>query len=69
MAMFGKDRAQEVEKAGRQLICPVCGGLKFFHRTTLLNTAGMTFMKLDWANAEADNYYCAECGYMFWFHP
>jgi predicted RNA-binding Zn-ribbon protein involved in translation (DUF1610 family) len=69
MALFGKDKAQEVIIAGHKLICPVCGGAGFFYRQTLLNTAGMTFMKLDWANTAADNYYCAECGYMFWFHP
>ena len=69
MALFSKSTPQEVKIAGHKLVCPVCGGESFLHRQTLLNTAGMTFMKLDWANANADNYYCEHCGYMFWFHP
>jgi predicted RNA-binding Zn-ribbon protein involved in translation (DUF1610 family) len=58
-----------VEKADRKLICPVCGNKYFYERETQLNTAGMTFLGLDWANINAENYYCSECGYMFWFHP
>ena len=69
MALFSKDKPQEVEVAGYKLVCPVCGGESFLYRQTLLNTTGMTFLKLDWANANADNYYCANCGYIFWFHP
>ncbi len=54
---------------GHDLICPICGNDSFYQRTTQLNTAGMTFLGLDWANQNAFNYYCSECGYMFWFHP
>lgn len=64
-----KRQGYEVIIAGNKLVCPVCGSEHFIHRRTLLNTAGATFMKLDWANLNADNYYCANCGYMFWFHP
>ena len=69
MALFSGDKAKEVEVKGNKLICPVCGGDRFLYRQTLLNTAGMTFLKLDWANTNADNYCCDNCGYMFWFHP
>ncbi|MCR4962750.1 MAG: hypothetical protein K6B40_02560 [Firmicutes bacterium] len=69
MGLFSGEQAQPVSVAGQELICPVCGGKHFFQRETQLNTAGMTFLGLDWANACAENYYCAQCGYMFWFHP
>lgn len=34
-----------------------------------MNTKGMTFFKLDWANKEAENYICDSCGYVYWFLP
>lgn len=52
---------------GHQLECPVCKGDEFWERTTLMNTAGATFLKLDWANKEAKNYVCNHCGYVMWF--
>jgi len=60
--------AQEVTVAGNTLVCPVCGGKKFWERETLLNTAGATFLGFDWANRNAKNYVCGNCHYMFWFH-
>jgi len=27
----------------------------------------MTFFGLDWANKEATNYICENCGYVMWF--
>jgi hypothetical protein len=36
-------------------------------REALLNTPGMTFLKLDWANATAQCRVCADCGYIHWF--
>ena len=50
-----------------QLVCPICGGKKFFKRATLMNTAGMTFLDLDWANPEATNFICEDCTYIYWF--
>lgn len=70
--MFFKDdssNAQAVVINGHELVCPVCGGKLFYQRETQMNTAGMTFWGLDWANTNALNYYCSECGYIFWFHP
>ncbi len=32
-----------------------------------LNTAGMTFLDLDWANRSATTLTCAECGRLQWF--
>ncbi|SCJ96697.1 Uncharacterised protein [uncultured Eubacterium sp.] len=50
-----------------QLKCPICGCEEFYDRKTLLNTAGMTYLGLDWANDEATNYVCRDCSYIFWF--
>lgn len=50
-----------------QLKCPICGCEAFYDRKTLLNTAGMTYLGLDWANDEATNYVCRDCSYIFWF--
>lgn len=58
---------REVKVCGNKLICPVCKNEKFWNRTTLMNTSGMTAMGMDWLNKEADNYICTKCGYVFWF--
>ncbi|OEF96128.1 hypothetical protein BHF68_10375 [Desulfuribacillus alkaliarsenatis] len=34
---------------------------------TLLNSRGATFFNVDWANEDAMNYICNDCGYIFWF--
>lgn len=52
---------------GKKLECPVCAGKKFWSRETLMNTAGMSFFNLDWANKGATNYICNSCGYVYWF--
>lgn len=59
----------EIIIAGKKLVCPICENKRFFAKAVQLNTAGMTFLGLDWANTSADTYYCDACGYMFWFHP
>jgi len=70
MGIFSKgNKATQVIINERVLTCPVCGGDQFWQRETQLNTVGMSFMNLDWANKSALNYVCDDCGYMFWFHP
>ncbi len=59
---------EEIIIAGNKLICPVCKYDKFWHRNTLMNTAGATFLGFDWANKSADNYICDNCDYVYWFH-
>ena len=61
------DGSIEVAVAGKPLACVVCGNLAFHERSSLLNTRFATFMKLDWANAQAINYICTRCGHIFWF--
>ena len=36
-----------------KLACPVCDHTMFWTRTTLMNTAGMSFFDPDWANKSA----------------
>lgn len=55
------------EVKGHRLVCPVCKGVNFVERTTMLNSRGMTFLGLDWLNQSALNYICETCGYIFWF--
>ena len=79
---LGNDQQQEVvdsveslshEDAGRRRVdgndlqCPVCGHDVFWKRQTLLNTPGLTFFGVEWANKQADNYVCDRCGHMLWF--
>ena len=61
------ERTVHVGEREIELVCPICGGKKFFERTTLMNTAGMTFLGWDWANSEAINFVCEDCTYIFWF--
>ena len=63
------DGTVKVAVLGRELRCTVCANDTFRERSSLLNTAMMTFFKLDWANKAAANFICARCGYIFWFLP
>ncbi len=53
--------------SGKTLVCPVCSNDDFWKRQTLMNTPGMTFFGIEWANRQAVNYVCSRCGYVFWF--
>ena len=55
--------------AGNILECPVCGHSEFWLRKTLMNTPGLTFFGLEWANKTASNYVCNSCGHVLWFLP
>lgn len=52
---------------GRELTCPHCRGKSFTHHKAQLNTAGMTFLELDWLNKSADTFHCRTCGRIEWF--
>jgi len=68
MGLFSKEEPELVHmKSGKNLTCVVCGGDRFHKREALLNTPGMTFLKLDRANATAQCRVCADCGYIHWF--
>ena len=52
---------------GKVLHCPHCEHDRFWTRTTLMNTTGVTFLGLEWANKKARNFVCDRCGYVLWF--
>ncbi len=58
---------KEVSIQGNILKCQICNHYRFWHRETLMNTPGMTFFGVEWANKSADNYICEHCGYVHWF--
>jgi len=60
-------RGNTYERKGHALKCPVCGEDKFWTRKTLMNTAGATFLGVEWANKQAENFICENCDYVFWF--
>ena len=53
---------------GRPLTCPICGNNNFDESQAMLNTAGMTFLKLDWLNTSATTYTCTHCKHILWFN-
>ena len=57
----------EVVVLGKTLACLVCGGGSFTRREIKLNTTGMSFMNLDWANKSADGAVCNACGFVHSF--
>jgi predicted nucleic-acid-binding Zn-ribbon protein len=53
--------------ADKPVRCPHCGGETFEEGSALLNTRGLTFLNLDWANRDATTLVCTECGKVEWF--
>lgn len=52
---------------GKPIICPHCGHDQFDQAVALLNTPGMTFFDLDWANRTATILSCRHCSRIEWF--
>ena len=50
-----------------RITCKYCGNDIFELSRVQLNTAGMTFLDLDWANKSAYVLACSECGHLEWF--
>ena len=67
MGLFSSDEPAKIVVLDRELQCVVCQHGEFHTRTAQLNTAGLTFLDLDWANRSADLAVCARCGYIHWF--
>lgn len=64
---YAGDGTQHYELAGKQVHCPHCGGKNFDTGSALLNTTGLTFLGLDWANRSAHQLICTACGHIDWF--
>ena len=52
------------EAGGTPILCPHCRNDRFGGRDILLNTRGLTFLKLDWLNRSATALVCAKCGHV-----
>ncbi len=65
--MANQKEGEPVSVRGNPLVCPICGNNEFWHRWTLMNTPGLTLFDLDWANRQAENFVCDECGHVMWF--
>ncbi len=67
MGLFSQRRPKLARIHGRELHCLVCGGREFFDREVKLNSSGMEFFGLAWANRSALGLLCASCGYVHEF--
>ncbi len=78
MGLFGKGKrvfdstkrltgTHSFQMQGKAIACPHCGGTQFDPGPALLNTAGMTFFDLDWANRSATVLVCTQCSHIQWF--
>jgi hypothetical protein len=61
------DEPNRYQIQGKAVRCAHCAGESFALRTALLNTPGMTFFDLDWANRTATVLVCSECSQIQWF--
>lgn len=52
---------------GKPIICQHCGNNLFTTRRAQMNTKGLTFLDLDWANPAADVLIFTNCGFLNWF--
>jgi predicted nucleic-acid-binding Zn-ribbon protein len=52
---------------GKPIVCPQCGHNQYDQGVALLNTPGMTFFDLDWANRTATILSCRRCSRIEWF--
>ena len=66
-SLVGSQDPTAYTAGGVKLSCPHCGSDGFHEGRALLNTVGMTFMNLDWANKEATTLTCDRCGFIQWF--
>lgn len=57
----------EYSAGGKKVVCAHCGGSEFAEGSAQLNTAGMTFLSLDWADKSATTLACTNCGKIQWF--
>jgi predicted nucleic-acid-binding Zn-ribbon protein len=66
---FFSSRAQPVRAwvQDNPLACLVCGADEFLEREVKLNTSGMEFLDLAWANQSALGLVCTGCGYLHEF--
>ena len=64
---YAGDDTQHYEVGGKQARCSHCEGVNFDSGSALLNTGGLTFLGLEWANRSAHLLICTGCGHIDWF--
>ena len=64
---YAGDDTQRYRVAGKEVRCPHCEEKNFDTGSALLNTAGATFLGLDWADRSAHVLICTTCGHVEWF--
>ena len=52
---------------GKQIVCEHCDHDQFDEGKAQLNTVGMTFLGMDWANKTATTLMCDACGRIHWY--
>jgi hypothetical protein len=52
---------------GKAVSCGHCARDHFVEGRAQLNTAGLSFLNLDWANRSAATLTCTSCGHIEWF--
>ncbi len=71
MGLFDKNPREPIvgsfKVLDKKIICPNCGNDSFQTRDVLLNTPGMSFFGLDWANRTASALICTKCGRIEWY--
>jgi hypothetical protein len=69
MGLFSKEpkKPENILIKGNLLKCRICDNSTFYTRQAQLNTAGLSFLDLDWANKSATCYVCSKCTHIEWF--
>ena len=67
MGLFRKEKPVTAMLGDKALHCVVCGSTQFWDREIKLNTTGMEFLGMEWANSSALGLVCASCGYVHEF--
>lgn len=62
----GRDSGR-YEIGGQPVRCSHCGGESFDPGSALLNTRGLTFLGIDFANRGANLLICTACTHIEWF--
>jgi predicted nucleic-acid-binding Zn-ribbon protein len=60
--------AQVPTSNGQPMRCVMCGWTEFETKAWKLNTTGMEFMDMAWANRNATCLVCQRCRFIHWFH-
>lgn len=66
-SMGGSPEGERFSVAGKAVQCSHCKHDRFVEGRAQLNTAGLTFLNLDWANRSAATLTCTNCGKIDWF--